>query len=89
MNANDRKTLRSILDTLHGLRSRMADATPDLDALATAERDKVENLPDGLRESDRGQEMEEKCDTLESAYSDIESALDSIEDALNSLDDLL
>lgn len=89
MNANDRRTLRSILNTLHDLRSRMADAAPDLDALASAEREKVENLPDGFRESDRGQEMEEQCDTLETAYSDLESALDSIEDALNSLDDLL
>ncbi len=89
MNANDRKTLRTILNTLHDLRSRMADAVPDLEALASAEREKVDNLPDGLRDSDRGQEMEEKCDALESAHCDIESALDSIEDALNSLDDLL
>lgn len=89
MNANDRKTLRTILNTLHDLRSRMADAVPDLDTLATSEREKIDNMPDGLRESDRGQEMEEKCDMLESAYSDIGSALDTIEDALNSLDDLL
>lgn len=89
MNASDRKTLRSILSTLHDLRSRMADAAPELEALASAEREKVENLPDGIRYSDRGEEMEEKCDTLETAVSDIESALDSIEDALNSLEDLL
>ena len=89
MNATDRKTLRAILDTLHGLRSKMADATPDLDTLATAEREKVENMPEGLRYSDKGEEMDEKCTMLEDAYQTIETALDEIEDALHGLDDLI
>ena len=89
MNAADRKTLRAILDTLHDLRSKMADATPDLDTLATAEREKVENMPEGLRYSDKGEEMDEKCTALEDAYSTIESALNEIEDALSGLDDLI
>ena len=89
MNATDRKTLRAILDTLHGLRSKMADATPDLDTLATAEREKIENMPEGLRYSDKGEEMDEKCTMLEDAYQTIETALDEIEDALHGLDDLI
>ena len=42
-----------------------------LEEIANEEREAVENMPDGIREGERGQEMEEKADNLEELQNEL------------------
>ncbi len=48
--------------------------------LADSEREKFENLPEGIQESERGQLFEEAAEQLEAAQDEIDSAVSDLDD---------
>lgn len=72
MNKARRKKLGEIIDQLEYLRE-------DLDAVASEERDAYDNLPESLKESDRGSAMEEAADELDDICSEMEELKDRIQ----------
>jgi len=94
MNKQDRKTLAEALLNLAplcdsetiGLHSNEAiTAAIDLcqgevDSLAEAEREKYDNMSEGLQNSERGQALEEAADALEACSSCLTEARDLIGD---------
>lgn len=72
MNQARRRVIAEVLNELADLRSRIESVQSD-------EQDAYDNMPEGLRESDRGQAAEEACSNLENAL----SAFDEIESCLN------
>ena len=72
MNKARRKKLGAIIDQLKYLRE-------DLDAVASEERDAYDNLPESLKESDRGTAMEEAADELDDICSEMEELKDRIQ----------
>jgi hypothetical protein len=46
--------------------------------MSDEEREKFDNMPEGLQQGERGQSIEEAADALESAVSSIEEALDHL-----------
>ena len=83
MNAADRKKANSILSQIEELRAQAEALAEDLRELADAEQEKLGNMPDGIREGERGQAMEEAADNLSSAADALESG--NLEEALESL----
>ena len=73
MNAARRKSLAEVTDLLQ-------QAKDLLETVMDEERDAFDNIPESLREGDRGQEMEAGLDSMEDALSEIESAMDQISD---------
>lgn len=73
MNAQRRKALSAIASRLEALQD-------ELDAIATDEREAVENMPEGLRESERGQAAEESADALENACEGLGDVLATVQD---------
>lgn len=75
MNAKGRKELRSYVDQLEEIKSCIETMQED-------ETEKLDNMPEGLQESERGEAMQEAIENLESASSSLEEAIDYINEIL-------
>lgn len=71
MNKQQRKRLAVLMDQLTVIRD-------ELEILMNEEEEKYDNMPDQLRETERGQRMDEAIDALGDAQSSIEDALDTL-----------
>ena len=69
-------------EQLNALYSEVESIKDKLKAVASDEREKYDNLNEGLQASERGQAMEAAADALDSAVSDLENVLGNIEEAM-------
>ena len=81
MNATRRKSLRIIVTKMEALDSLRQEILDLLQEVKDEEQESLDNLPEGLQESERGQLMQEYIDTMESAdcelsYIDLEGMID-------------
>lgn len=75
MNANQRKTLKGYVESLDEIKSNIETMMED-------EQSKLDNMPEGLQESERGEAMQEAIDNLESASSSLEEAIDYLNEII-------
>lgn len=75
MNAKQRKKLQGYVDSLDEIKSNIETMMED-------ETEKLDNMPEGLQESERGEVMQEAIDNLESAASSIEEAIDYLNEII-------
>lgn len=83
MNAKRRKALAAIITRLEELDSMREEIREQLAAVRDEEQEALENMPESLQESDRGQQMQEYIDTMENVTGeldliDIESLIDQL-----------
>lgn len=74
MNATRRKQIEEISSKLDGLKSEIED-------LQSEELDTYENMPESLKQGERGQASEMAADQLQQAVDSIDGALSSLEEA--------
>jgi hypothetical protein len=72
MNKADRKNLEEALGHLRS-------ASELLGPLAEGEREKYDNLTEGLQNSERGQAFNDAADALESALENVDGAIEGLE----------
>lgn len=72
MNNKRRKSLRIAMDGLGYAKDLLTE-------IVEAEEEAYFNMPEGLQESERGQQMESNIDTLNELIETIETALDEME----------
>ena len=85
MNRNRRKSLRTILGQMDELSTVLETVKEALQDVLNEEQEAYDNLPEGLQESDRGQQMQEYIDALEGVVDslgelDIEDLYGTIEE---------
>ena len=73
MNKQDRKNIQRALPLLE-------EAKNIIDELASEERDKFDNMPENLQDSEAGQKFDWSAEVLETANENIESAISELED---------
>ena len=83
MNAQRRKALRVIITKLEELDSLRQEILERLEEVKGEEEEALGNMPESLQESERGQQMQEYIDIMESAtteleYIDLEGMLDQL-----------
>lgn len=86
MNKNDRKKIEDLKSQLEDLRGKVEDIGSELQTLADDEQDKYNNLPEGLQQTERGQNMEQDAQTLSEAVDACESG--NVQDAIDALENL-
>lgn len=74
MNKIRRKAIDKLMERLEDLRS-------DLELIFEEESEAFDNLPESLRESERGEAMQESIDALEEAISNLEEAIENLDTA--------
>ena len=85
MNRIRRKSLRTILGQMDELSTVLETVKEALQDVLNVEQEAYDNLPEGLQESDRGQQMQEYIDALEGVVDslgelDIEDLYGTIEE---------
>lgn len=85
MNGIRRKSLRTILGQMDELSTVLETVKEALQDVLNEEQEAYDNLPEGLQESDRGQQMQEYIDALEGVVDslgelDIEDLYGTIEE---------
>lgn len=77
MNKQRRKKVESVFDQIQAL-------IMELEEIRDQEQDAFDNLPEGIQESGKGEQMEEYISQMESAIDDLESSKSSLEEVFNS-----
>lgn len=72
MNATQRKQIEEII-------SKLQECQSQLDDLANEEREKFDNMPAGLQESEAGQAMDEAANALEAARDNVDAGINDLE----------
>lgn len=73
MNKQQRKELQGYADSLEEIKS-------NIETMMEEEQDKLDNMPESLQESERGEAMQEAIENLESASSSLEEAIGYLEE---------
>ena len=69
MNAKTRKEIEKLTESLDEIKCAVENIQSD-------EEEKFDNLPEGIQDSERGEEFQAAIENLESAASSIEEAID-------------
>lgn len=75
MNKTRRKQIEAV-------RTILSTALETLEGLRDDEEDAFDNLPESIRESERGETMQEAVDNLYDACDSLEEAIDSLDSVL-------
>ena len=76
MNRARRNTLKVILGQIEALTATIGEIQENLQGVLDEEEEALENLPESLQDSERGQQMQEYIDALEGAIDSL-SELDT------------
>lgn len=87
MNAATRKTIKKMISDLEGLRGHIEDLSSQIEDLANEEREKFDNLTEGLQQAESGQAIEQAADNLDSAFSAAESLDNEFDSLISSLEE--
>ena len=71
MNKIRRKALRGILTKLEELEALKSEIQEMLEEIKDEEQEALDNMPESLQEGERGQQMQEYIDTMESVLDDL------------------
>lgn len=71
MNAKDRKQLQNLISQIDDIKVAIED-------MLDYEQEKYDNLPDGIRDSERGDNMYNAIDVLENAVNSLDETIDGL-----------
>lgn len=80
MNQNDRKRIEEAKNHIGAAQASIEMAKDIMQEIADGEREKFDNLTEGLQASERGQRYDENVDNIESLISDLEDCGSNLED---------
>lgn len=90
MNNFRRKWIRSVMEQITELSDQLTTIKEEyLAQIQDEEQEAYDNLPDGIRESDRGEAMDDAICTLEEAMDAIGYAIDNCEESCHYLEDVI
>lgn len=75
MNKQRRKSLTEAYD-------KLAEVVESIEFLRDEEQESFDNLPEGIQESERGEQMQEYIDSMENALTSLEEAIDYLDEVL-------
>ena len=75
MNKQNRKVIEGYIDSLEEIKQNVED-------MLYEEQEKIDNMPEGLQESERGYAIQFAIENLESASDSIGDAIDYLNDAM-------
>jgi hypothetical protein len=82
MNKADHKEVAAIMARLAEANEIIDECVAKLDDLKNAEREKFDNMTEGLQQSEQGQRIESAADLLDNAHESAESASQNIGEAI-------
>lgn len=87
MNQATRKSIEKIKAAIEAAREALEIAKGEIEELASDEREKFDNLPEGLQLSERGEAHEKAADALDEAVEEFEGIDTAIDEIVAKLDE--
>lgn len=86
MNAQRRKALKAVITKLEDMDSLRQEIKEELEDVMDEEQESFDNMPEGLQESDRGQQMQEYISTIEGVIDDLSNMdIDDLADQIREI----
>lgn len=83
MNRMRRKELARIVEKLERLEALRLEIKEELETVMEEEQEALDNMPESLQDGEKGQQMQEYIDAMESALDDLEEIdIDNVRDQL-------
>lgn len=89
MNLERRARIEKLIDQVQTAAAELRDFYNDLTSLQEEEQEAFDNLPEGLQQAERGQQMEAIASALEDALGTLDSAIDDVESAASDIESAL
>lgn len=83
MNKERRKALEKAIDVLTAAQEKLDYAKEIIDGVKDEEEEALDALPDGIRDGERGEAMQDNIDSLDEVASEIEIASDSVSEQID------
>lgn len=81
MNQAQRKQVAAWATKVSDARAMLEEFVAELEQMAADEREKFDNMPEGLQQAERGQAIEAAADALDSMLEKVVDAISSLEEA--------
>ena len=89
MNQERRAKIEKLIDQVQTAAFEMREFYNELTSLQEEEQEACDNLPEGLQQAERGQQMEAIASALEDALSSLDSAINDVESAASDVESAL
>ena len=89
MNQDRRAAIEKLIDRVQTAAFEIREAYNELETLQQEEQEAFDNLPEGLQQAERGQQMEAIASALEDALSSLDSAINDVESAASDVESAL
>ena len=87
MNNTRRKAIDEAMDKLSDVEAALNEIAADIEALYDEENEAFENMPEGLQQSERGQQAEAAANALDTAHSGADDMLSLLSEVRGSLEE--
>lgn len=85
MNQVRRKAIVDVLKSLEPIAMGMNDIASEIDTIKCAEEEVLENMPESLKESEKGQAIQNAFEQLDAAYEAANEIVEKLQEIENSL----
>ena len=89
MNQERRHAISELINQVEIAAFEMREAHAKLESLKDEEQTAFDNLPEGLQQAERGQQMEAIASALDDALNTLDTAIDDVEGAARDLESAL
>ena len=89
MNKERRKQLAEAVSVLNDAQQKLDYAKEIIDGVHDEEEDAMDALPDGIRDGERGEAMQENIDDLENVSSELETLSDSVQEQIDAVQEVI
>lgn len=87
MNAERRKRIDAVIDSINKIKDQLVDLRCEISDIKDVEEEAMNNLPESMRDGDRGQAMQDTVDAIDEAYSAImDDSMIDLDEAVSRLE---
>lgn len=89
MNKDRRKQLAEAITVLNAAQEKLDYAKEIVDGVKDEEEEALDSLPDGIRDGERGEAMQENIDDLENVSYELETLSDSVQEQIDAVQEVI
>ena len=87
MNSERRKRIDAVIESINKIKDQLVDLRCEISDIKDGEEEAMNNLPESMRDGDRGQAMQDTVDAIDEAYSAImDDSMIDLDEAVSRLE---
>ena len=87
MNSDRRKRIDAVIESINKIKDQLVDLRCEISDIKDGEEEAMNNLPESMRDGDRGQAMQDTVDAIDEAYSAImDDSMIDLDEAVSRLE---